>query len=224
MYYDLSTITPKKSKIPPPQLLTDYNNIMSNVLPTTNYKQYIINYHKYIPNDVYLNYWLEYSLINPTVSLSEYIYKTIYSFFMGQLFETTIRSYYSESYLLIQDTKEETEYIDHICHIDIELYNDTQVIGLQCKSASFLNKEDTVKQYQIDMITNNYLNLYDRSTTAYIVVYGSDKQPMKYNNSCLISLTDILYINTKHLKPSTFNELFDELNHLLNNSNWRVYN
>lgn len=212
--YNLSSITPKKSNIPTPQLLIDYNNIMSNVSPTVDYKQYIINYHKYIPNDIYLNYWLEYSLINPTVSLSEYIYKTVYTFYMGQLFETTIKSYYSDSYLLTQDTKEATEFIDHICHIDIELYNNTQVIGLQCKSASFLNKEDTVKQYQIDMITNNYLNLYDRPTTAYIVVYN-DNKPMTYNNSHLIPLSAVLSIHSSDLKQSTFNKLFTEINSLL---------
>lgn len=212
--HNIADITPKKSNIPTPQLLIDYNNIMSNVSPTVDYKQYIINYHKYIPNDIYLNYWLEYSISNPNITLSEYIYKTIYTFYMGQLFETTIKSYYSDSYLLTQDTKEATEFIDHKCHIDIELYNDTQVIGLQCKSASFLNKEDTVKQYQIDMITNNYLNLYDRPTTAYIVVYN-DNKPMTYNNSHLIPLSAVLSIHSSDLKQSTFNKLFIEINSLL---------
>ena len=64
----LINITPKKSRIPQPQILRDYDNIMSNVEATTNYKQYISNYFNYIPYDTYINYWVEYSLINPTVS------------------------------------------------------------------------------------------------------------------------------------------------------------
>ena len=213
----LINITPKKSRIPQPQILRDYDNIMSNVEATTNYKQYISNYFNYIPYDTYINYWVEYSLANPTVSLAEYIYNTIYTFYAGQLFETSIKQHYINSNLLTHNYIEETEYIDHICKIDIELYTDTDVIGLQCKSKSFLNCRDTIKQYQIDNIINNYYDLYeaDYNTKAYIVVYSDLYEPMKYNGSHLIRLEDVMNIHSKDLTSSTFTNLFKELDTLL---------
>lgn len=210
-------ITPKKAKIPQPQILKDYNNIMSNVSPTVSYEQYISNYFKYIPYAEYMSYWLEYSINNPTIAFNEYVYNTIYTFYIGQLFESTIKSYYKDSNLLVHTSKEEAEIIDHKCKIDVELYTDTEVIGLQCKSKSFLNCNDNIKQYQTSNIINNYFNIYEDGykVNAYIVVYDDNYNPMTYNNSHLIELSDVLSIHSKDLKHSTFNNLFTEINSLL---------
>lgn len=136
--------------------------------------------------------------IDVDIAWEYYYLKTVGNFYNGLIREKDFLNI-SEPYLIYRD-EDESDYIDNKLKIDIELILHNELYGIQIKSNSYLNTQQSLKtkhHYCMDKYIRDY------GGQPYYLIFNANNKPMKNRK------TGAYFIYYKDILKTTYRDLIN---------------